>query len=233
MAPSHFQSLLVSSVPTAWTYSIQFGFCSPQLHLHPHSSCHLNNETYPLTRHLHWHQFWHQKQAQLQRWCKTSLAYTPHLSHWLPEVNLDRHSRECLLLPSRKSAASNDSRQARTCKVIWACSVLKQQQKTGIREFVVPTINFDAGDYIDIINWSDVYVTVPPLLSQVWVDEISCLVSEGNDSFLPFLHILYILYKWWKDIWNLLQKHHGLCVVKGPQWLYQEQNSMKTTDGCI
>jgi len=34
-------------VPTAWIYSIQFKFCSPQLHqhLHPHSTCHLNNKT--------------------------------------------------------------------------------------------------------------------------------------------------------------------------------------------
>ena len=38
-------------VPAAWIYSIHFGFCSPQLHqhLHPHSTCHLNNKTYPLT----------------------------------------------------------------------------------------------------------------------------------------------------------------------------------------
>jgi len=45
--------------PTAWIYSIQFEFCSPQLHqnLHPHSECHLNNKTYPLTPDLHWHQY--------------------------------------------------------------------------------------------------------------------------------------------------------------------------------
>jgi len=38
-------------VPTAWIYSIQFGFCFPQLHQHlySHSTCHLSNKTYPLT----------------------------------------------------------------------------------------------------------------------------------------------------------------------------------------
>jgi len=65
----------------------------------------------------------------------------------------------------------------------------KQQHKTDIRKFVIPTINFDAGDYIDIINWTDVDVTVPPLLSQVPVDEISRHVFEGNDALLPFLHV--------------------------------------------
>jgi len=42
-------AVLVSNgtkLPTAWIYSIQFGFCSPQMqqHLHPHSTCHLNNK---------------------------------------------------------------------------------------------------------------------------------------------------------------------------------------------
>ena len=45
-------------VPSAWIYSILFEFWPPQLHhyLHPHSTCHLNNKTYPLTPGLHWHQ---------------------------------------------------------------------------------------------------------------------------------------------------------------------------------
>jgi len=38
-------------VPTTWIYSIQFEFWSPQQHQHLclHSTCHLNNKTYPLT----------------------------------------------------------------------------------------------------------------------------------------------------------------------------------------
>ena len=37
--------------PTAWIFSIQFAFWSPHLHQHLrlHSTCHLNNKTYPLT----------------------------------------------------------------------------------------------------------------------------------------------------------------------------------------
>jgi len=57
-------SLLVSIVtklPNTWIYSIQFEFWSPQLHQHVrlHSTCHLNNKTYPLTPDLHWHQYLH------------------------------------------------------------------------------------------------------------------------------------------------------------------------------
>jgi len=38
-----------------------FEFWSPQLHQHVnlHSTCHLNNKTYPLTPDLHWHQYLH------------------------------------------------------------------------------------------------------------------------------------------------------------------------------
>jgi len=48
-------------VPTAYIYSIRFGLCSPQLHqhIHPHSKCHLNNKTNPLTPDLHWHEYLH------------------------------------------------------------------------------------------------------------------------------------------------------------------------------
>jgi len=48
-------------VSTAWIYSIQFEFWSPQLHQHLrlHSACHLNNKTYPLTPDLHYHQYLH------------------------------------------------------------------------------------------------------------------------------------------------------------------------------
>jgi len=42
-------------VPTAWIYSIQFGFWPPQLHqhLHPRSTYHLSSSTYPLPPDLH------------------------------------------------------------------------------------------------------------------------------------------------------------------------------------
>jgi len=48
-------------VPTSWIYFIQFKFWYPQLHQHLclHSTCHLNNKTYPLTPDLHWHQYLH------------------------------------------------------------------------------------------------------------------------------------------------------------------------------
>ena len=60
-ATKHFQEGSKTMVPTAWIYSIQFRFCSPQLHqhLHPHSTCYLNNKTNPLTLDLHWHQYLH------------------------------------------------------------------------------------------------------------------------------------------------------------------------------
>ena len=40
-----FLQLQQSTVPTAWTYSNQFEFWPPQLHLHPHSTCHPGNKT--------------------------------------------------------------------------------------------------------------------------------------------------------------------------------------------
>lgn len=64
-----------------------------------------------------------------------------------------------------------------------------------IRKFCVPDINFDAKDYIDLINWSDITVTAPPLLSQIPSSEISSSVFEGNDELLPFIRFVSIIYK--------------------------------------
>jgi len=46
--------------PTAWIYSTQFKLWSPQLHQHLclHSTCHLNNRTYPPTPDLHRTGYW-------------------------------------------------------------------------------------------------------------------------------------------------------------------------------
>jgi len=54
-------TISLSPTGTARIYSIQFELWSPLLHqhLHPHSTCHLNNKTYPPTPDLHWHQHLH------------------------------------------------------------------------------------------------------------------------------------------------------------------------------
>jgi len=54
-------SLFISNGTTAWIYSIHIEFWPLQLHqhLHLHSTCHLNNKTYPITPDFHWHQYLH------------------------------------------------------------------------------------------------------------------------------------------------------------------------------
>ena len=62
-------------VPTAWIYSIQFGFWPPPLHqhLHPHSTYHLGSRIYPLPPDLHWLQYPHLYDlCRTQKLCKKS-----------------------------------------------------------------------------------------------------------------------------------------------------------------
>jgi len=68
--------------------------------------------------------------------------------------------------------------------------ILCQQQKTGVRKFVVITpINFEAGHYMELIDWVDVVVTIPPLLAHILTDKISGQISEDNDAMLPVISI--------------------------------------------
>jgi len=50
----------------------------------------------------------------------------------------------------------------------------------GIRNFLVPTINFDANDYHDIIYWPQTVVTCPPLFANIPSDVIAHLISRGE-----------------------------------------------------
>jgi len=65
----------------------------------------------------------------------------------------------------------------------------RNQTKKGIRKFCVPQINSTATDYTDLINWSDIMVTEPPLISKIPLNEISSRVFEGNAESLQFIHV--------------------------------------------
>jgi len=65
----------------------------------------------------------------------------------------------------------------------------RQQMRTGVRKFCVPTINFDSADYVDLINWMETDVTVPPLLSPIPTSEISSRILDKNDASLSFIQV--------------------------------------------
>jgi len=53
-----------------------------------------------------------------------------------------------------------------------------------VRIFRVPEINFDASNYMDIINWTKVDVTEPPLVAHFSPDDLQCIAKEGlGDKF--------------------------------------------------
>jgi hypothetical protein len=50
-------------------------------------------------------------------------------------------------------------------------------------------LNFNAENYIELINWIDLTVTATSLLSKIPVDEISSIIFGGNSDSLPFVHV--------------------------------------------
>jgi len=41
----------------------------------------------------------------------------------------------------------------------------------GLRKFRIPALNFDATDYIDLIDWQETELTEPPLLTDIIICE--------------------------------------------------------------
>ncbi|KAK5643395.1 hypothetical protein RI129_007240 [Pyrocoelia pectoralis] len=64
----------------------------------------------------------------------------------------------------------------------------RQERKlqTKIRQFVVPTINFEAKDYIDLIDWSNITVTEPPVTKFLTDTEIQNFIESGDHSKITF-----------------------------------------------
>ncbi|GBM08072.1 hypothetical protein AVEN_122989-1 [Araneus ventricosus] len=60
--------------------------------------------------------------------------------------------------------------------------ILKARQivpkKKTVRNFVPPKINFQASDYIEIINWNSCVVYPPPMLRDLSEDDIKSLINS-------------------------------------------------------
>ena len=61
-----------------------------------------------------------------------------------------------------------------------------RSQKYGIRQFVIPKLNFGANDYIDLIDWQNVNISEPPLLADISENEIKDLVVSRVTSVIDF-----------------------------------------------
>lgn len=56
----------------------------------------------------------------------------------------------------------------------------------AIRKFVVPTLNFEAKDYIDLIDWQGINVTEPPVIKFLSDEVISEVITSGDCSNINF-----------------------------------------------
>lgn len=51
--------------------------------------------------------------------------------------------------------------------------------KNCVRRFVIPTINFEATDYVDLIDWQSCCVTSPPVLREISSQELLKMIQNG------------------------------------------------------
>ncbi|GBL94754.1 hypothetical protein AVEN_244739-1 [Araneus ventricosus] len=55
-------------------------------------------------------------------------------------------------------------------------------KKKTVRNFIQPKINFQASDYIEIINWNSCVVYLPPMLRDLSVDYIKSLINSDTTT---------------------------------------------------
>ena len=71
-------------------------------------------------------------------------------------------------------ADSDGCKSSRTVDIILQCRI-KHADSEEIRQFRVPLINYDASDYVELINWKDVYE--PPVAMKLTNDELHNLIE--------------------------------------------------------
>src|ERR1043165_6633181 len=61
-----------------------------------------------------------------------------------------------------------------------------RSEKYGLRQYGVPKLNFNANDYIDLIDWQQTIVSEPPLLADISQEEVENFVSGHNFPIIDF-----------------------------------------------
>ena len=66
--------------------------------------------------------------------------------------------------------------------------ILKAQleKSSTLSEFKIPKLNFDAGEYFDLIDWQDTAITEPPQTVNVSEADIRLFVATHGDSTVEF-----------------------------------------------
>ncbi|GBL83056.1 hypothetical protein AVEN_165289-1 [Araneus ventricosus] len=47
-----------------------------------------------------------------------------------------------------------------------------------VHRFIIPAVNFQAADYVDLINWQAFYITPPPVLRQISSHELLKMIQD-------------------------------------------------------
>ena len=55
------------------------------------------------------------------------------------------------------------------------------EHKNGVRKFVVPKLNFHAEDFIDMIKWTDITITEPPMTKHITDEDLKKYISEARE----------------------------------------------------
>lgn len=63
--------------------------------------------------------------------------------------------------------------------------IAARSKPKSVRNFEVPPINFEASEYIDLINWNDCKLTEPPVLSNLSDEEVKKMVQTGETPDFP------------------------------------------------
>lgn len=62
----------------------------------------------------------------------------------------------------------------------------KSTETKAIREFAIPKLNFEATDYVDLINWQESHITEPPLTKNISDEDLKLLVATGDTPVVDF-----------------------------------------------
>lgn len=62
----------------------------------------------------------------------------------------------------------------------------REVKTKGIRQFKLPSLNFDAADYINLIDWQNIKVTEPPITSNISTEDLKQFINSSATPIVDF-----------------------------------------------
>lgn len=116
-----------------------------------------------------------------------TIIKTPYISENMKKIVNPGIQRNAFFVDSKNMLLCMLSDQTKIIRELGYRQIVKARtsNRKKVRQFIIPQLNFEATSYENLLDWTNLVVTKPPLLTKLEDDELEDIVEVGFKSHLP------------------------------------------------